>query len=50
VIVMCGSGTTACHDVLALVLAGLGPTILYEGSWSDWSTDPARPVATGEDA
>jgi thiosulfate/3-mercaptopyruvate sulfurtransferase len=47
VIAMCGSGTTACHDVLALVLAGLGPTILYEGSWSDWSADPARPVATG---
>jgi thiosulfate/3-mercaptopyruvate sulfurtransferase len=48
VIASCGSGTTACHDVLALQLAGLGPTILYEGSWSDWSSDPSRPVATGE--
>jgi thiosulfate/3-mercaptopyruvate sulfurtransferase len=49
VIASCGSGTTACHDVLALQLAGLGPTILYEGSWSDWSGDPSRPVATGYD-
>jgi thiosulfate/3-mercaptopyruvate sulfurtransferase len=49
VIAMCGSGTTACHDVLALVLAGLGPTILYEGSWSDWSSDPTRPIAIGEE-
>ena len=43
----CGSGTTACHDVLARRVAGLGATRLYEGSWSDWSSDPERPVATG---
>lgn len=49
IIAMCGSGTTACHDVLALQLAGLGPTILYEGSWSDWSSDPSRPVAIGDE-
>jgi thiosulfate/3-mercaptopyruvate sulfurtransferase len=46
-IVYCGSGVTASLDVFALRLAGLGTARLYEGSWSDWVHDPARPVATG---
>jgi thiosulfate/3-mercaptopyruvate sulfurtransferase len=45
----CGSGVTAAHDLLALAVAGVDPadTPLYAGSWSEWVTDPARPVATG---
>jgi thiosulfate/3-mercaptopyruvate sulfurtransferase len=42
-IVYCGSGVTACHDLLALELAGLSGR-LYGGSWSEWSSDPALPV------
>jgi thiosulfate/3-mercaptopyruvate sulfurtransferase len=44
----CGSGVTAAHQVLALRLARL-PAALYVGSWSEWSSDPAKPVATGPD-
>jgi thiosulfate/3-mercaptopyruvate sulfurtransferase len=42
----CGSGVTACHDVLAMQIAGLPNLRLYGGSWSDWSSRDA-PVATG---
>jgi thiosulfate/3-mercaptopyruvate sulfurtransferase len=43
----CGSGVTACHNLLAMAHAGLAPGVLYPGSWSEWSADPARPVARG---
>lgn len=43
----CGSGVTACHNLLALAAAGLPQGPLYAGSWSAWSADPTRPVATG---
>ena len=46
VISYCGSGVTACHNLLALERAGLGPGRLYPGSWSEWSRDPERPVET----
>ena len=45
----CGSGVTACHDLFAMRLAGLGDARLYVGSWSEWVGDPARPVATGDE-
>ncbi|HUG72085.1 MAG TPA: sulfurtransferase [Steroidobacteraceae bacterium] len=48
IVMMCGSGITACHNLLALELAGHAGARLYAGSWSEWITDPARPVATGE--
>lgn len=48
VVSYCGSGVTACHNLLALELAGFGPGRLYPGSWSQYSSDPARPVATGD--
>jgi len=47
VIASCGSGVTACHTLLALDLAGLPPGRLYVGSFSDWSSRPETPVATG---
>jgi thiosulfate/3-mercaptopyruvate sulfurtransferase len=43
----CGSGVTACHNLLAMAHAGLPGALLYPGSWSEWSADPARPVARG---
>ena len=43
----CGSGVNACHNLLAMELAGLSGSRLYAGSWSEWIRDPARPVATG---
>ena len=45
----CRSGVSACHNLLALAHAGLPPAKLYVGSWSEWSSDPGRPVATGEE-
>ena len=47
VIAMCGSGVTACHNLLALEHAGLSGARLYAGSWSEWIRDPRRPIATG---
>lgn len=44
----CGSGVTACHNLFALCLAGYPLVPLYAGSWSEWITDPQRPVATGD--
>ncbi|MFT4055347.1 MAG: rhodanese-like domain-containing protein, partial [Novosphingobium sp.] len=48
-ILQCGSGVTACHNALAMAVAGLPGGRLYPGSWSEWIADPARPVATGSD-
>ncbi|WP_250473492.1 sulfurtransferase [Caballeronia sp. GAFFF1] len=47
VVLQCGSGVTACHNALAMEIAGLHGAALYPGSWSEWSADPGRPVATG---
>jgi thiosulfate/3-mercaptopyruvate sulfurtransferase len=47
VVAMCGSGVTACHNLLAMQLAGLPGARLYAGSFSEWIRDPARKVATG---
>ncbi len=47
VVCYCGSGVTACHDLLALAIAGRDDALLYEGSWSDWARDPSLPAALG---
>ena len=47
VVQQCGSGVTACHNMLAMEIAGLPGSRLYAGSWSEWCADPARPVVTG---
>ncbi len=48
VVQMCGSGVTACHNLLAMEIAGLKGARLYPGSWSEWIADPLRPAARGE--
>jgi thiosulfate/3-mercaptopyruvate sulfurtransferase len=48
VIHQCGSGVTACHNLLAMEIAGMSGSILYPGSWSEWCSDPSRPVAKEE--
>ena len=48
VVVYCGSGVTACHNLLAMEHAGLRGAKLYPGSWSEWSSDPTRPVEKGQ--
>ncbi|HUF99037.1 MAG TPA: rhodanese-like domain-containing protein, partial [Ilumatobacter sp.] len=48
-IVYCGSGVTACHNLLAMSIANIHEARLYPGSWSEWSSDPDRPAATGAD-
>jgi thiosulfate/3-mercaptopyruvate sulfurtransferase len=49
VVAYCGSGVTACHDLLALAVAGADGALLYEGSWSDWAGDAALPAALGKE-
>ena len=44
----CGSGVSACHNLLAMEIAGLRGARLYPGSWSEWCADPSRPVTAGE--
>jgi len=46
-IMQCGSGVTACHNLLAMEIAGLSGAALYPGSWSEWCASPTRPIATG---
>jgi thiosulfate/3-mercaptopyruvate sulfurtransferase len=46
-VMYCGSGVTACHNLLAMIHAGLPGARLYAGSWSEWSADPKRPVEKG---
>ena len=48
VVCYCGSGVTACHNLLAMEVAGLHGAKLYPGSWSEWSSDPSRPIARGD--
>lgn len=47
VVHQCGSGVTACHNLLAMAVASMPGALLYPGSWSEWSSDPGRPIATG---
>ncbi len=47
VVHQCGSGVTACHNILSMEVAGLSGSRLYAGSWSEWIRDPNRPVARG---
>jgi thiosulfate/3-mercaptopyruvate sulfurtransferase len=47
IVAYCGSGVNACQNVFALELAGFKDALLYEGSWSDWSSDDSAPVAVG---
>lgn len=49
VVHMCGSGVSACHNLLAMEIAGLSGSRLYVGSWSEWIRDPQHPIARGED-
>jgi thiosulfate/3-mercaptopyruvate sulfurtransferase len=46
----CGSGVSACHNILAMEVAGMSGMRLYPGSWSEWCADASRPIATGEPA
>ena len=47
VVHQCGSGVSALPNLLAMEIAGLGPTALFAGSWSEWCSDPGRPVERG---
>lgn len=47
VVAQCGSGVTACHNLLAMEIAGMPSARLYPGSWSEWCSDPLRPIETG---
>jgi thiosulfate/3-mercaptopyruvate sulfurtransferase len=49
VVSQCGSGVTACHNLLAMEVAGLHGAALYPGSWSEWSAQPGAPIATGDE-
>ena len=49
-VMYCGSGVTACHNLLALEVAGLPGARIFPGSWSEWVQDPSRPVATADES
>ncbi|QBQ53637.1 sulfurtransferase [Nitrosococcus wardiae] len=49
IVCMCGSGVTACHNLLAMEIAGFQGARLYPGSWSEWITDGTRPIAMGDE-